>query len=259
MGSIGKSISSVVSKITPWNDKTEGLFGINKLTPWNDNTTTGQIANAALLAAAAYFGAQALSGATTAEKATLGSSLTPTPGVTAAPGAIVPYSEAGAINALQAGAQSYPYWTSAYSGVPAFSGNWATSAAAANPAVGSGIGSWIINNPMPTAMLGAGTLTGVGSYLSGKAQAKAQKYAADEQARQFNLTHNYGGSFGESTATMKSPKSGIRQIETVVDAREVALRAKYDPDYRNGFATMARKLIDPETALNIINATQKIT
>jgi hypothetical protein len=289
MGSVGKAIS----KITPWNDGTEGIIPINHITPWNDNTTEGKLANAVLLAAAGYGAGQYFSGAnaanttTASQMATAPSTAAGTGGAitnssvsaTAMPSleSIVTGGASDAALASSVSANAIPNIQSVVTGAtpavvtptlnPTVAGSGTGSSLsslfgsgttnASSSGVFSSIGSWAKENPMLATMAAAGTIQGVGMYLSAQEQTKAQKEAIKEQRRQFDALHNYGGSFGGKGGLLKTPQAGIKQVNSVVDAKEILQKIQYDPTYKKGFETTASKLINPDEANAILSAYKK--
>lgn len=148
------------------------------------------------------------------------------------------------------------------------SGTMLNSLGIAKGAVGGGSSSgglfssmwqWAKDNPMIAGGLAAGGLSSVGGILSAKEMAKAQEKAIREQQRQFDLTHNYGGSFGGNAPILKQPQGKIEQIKyDPQQAAEIAMqKMKYDPAYKRGFETMAAKLINPDEAMTILTAAQR--
>lgn len=309
MGSIGKAIGNitkpatqVVSKITPWNDETEGIIPINHITPWNDDTTTGKLTNAALLAAAAYGATQYFSGANAANTTTASQMATaPSADAAATAGAatqqpvmlasLTPQELAGTqvvsdvpntlftgsstmantapsslatttttmpelIPALEQPVSISGGLSAAYT-PPTTSGLSLGANSASSGGLFSSIGSFMKSHPLASTMIGSGLAQGVGGYLSAQEMAKAQKAAAEEQRRQFDALHNYGGSFGGKGGVLKTPQAGIKQVNSVVDAKEILQKIQYDPTYKKGFETMASKLINPDEANAILSAYKK--
>jgi hypothetical protein len=282
IGNITKPVTKVVSEITPWNDDTEGIIPINHITPWNDNTTTGKLANAALLAAAAYGATQYFSGANAANTTTA-SQMATAPSADAAAAYAANTGTAGSVatgtsafmpsadtalayspGELNLGTQATHY-LGLTDTAAAGSGTGSTMSSlfgsgttgASSNGVLSSLGSWAKENPMLATMAASGTIQGVGGYLSAKEQAEAQKAALEEQRRQFDAMHNYGGSFGGKGGLFKTPQAGIKQVNSVVDAREILQKIQYDPTYKKGFETMASKLINPDEANAILSAYKK--
>lgn len=281
MGGIGKAIGTITKPVTKV---------VSKITPWKDDTTIGTLANAALLAAAAYGATQYFSAANAANTTTA-SQMAATPYTAAGTGGAITNSSvsatampsiesivtSGASDAALASsvsADAIPSIQSVVTGAtpavitptlnPTVAGSGTGSSLsslfgsgttnASSSGVFSSLGSWAKENPMLATMAAAGTIQGVGGYLSAQEMAKAQKAAVEEQRRQFDAMHNYGGGLSGRGGTFKTPQAGIKQINSIPDAREAMLKIQSDPTYRQGFSTMAKKLINPDEANQILQA-----
>jgi len=242
-GSISKAVNKVVHKVTPWNDKSEGVLGLNRITPWNDKTegafgigkitpwnsdpsnVFGVLGDAAGLAAIIYGGMTA-AGATGT-----------TPGAAATPGAATPGAAATSTTTAARNLAIRPTMTG---------GVLSANAGGGSSAAGGGLIGFVKAHPIVTGMIAAGAIGGVGNYMAAREQAKAQERITDKQLA---AKYSYGGS-GVANAIARNLKQPSTQ-EAIQTTRDAMYKLQTDPNYRKGFITAASKFIDPTTAQTI--------
>jgi len=271
-GSISKAVNKVVHKVTPWNDKSEGVLGLNRITPWNDKTegafgigkitpwnsdpsnVFGVLGDGAALAAIIY-GGMAAAGATgtTPGAATPGAAATSTttaardltinPTVTG--GVLNANTGGGAMSSTAGGGGGFQSGLgSKLSGL--FSGGGSSAAGGGSSAAGGGLIGFVKAHPIVTGMIAAGAIGGVGNYMAAREQAKAQERITDKQLA---AKYSYGGS-GVANAIARNLKQPSTQ-EAIQTTRDAMYKLQTDPNYRKGFITAASKFIDPTTAQTI--------
>lgn len=281
IGNITKSVGKAFQKITPWNDKSEGLFGIGKITPWNDKdgNVVGNMLTGLTLAAAIAGGMHLLNAgkaATTTTTATANAtstsavpksfSLTYTPepvtyrlgnftitnpvtgevlirSSTIPPTAIFGSKELTLAGLGHTGVSTMGALTSG-----------ATAGAVASSTPSSLWGTLTSKNVLPYTIMGGAMLTGggiqgLGSYLAAKENAKTQREALALQREQFDQQHTYGGSGVGEYLLRNMNKPTIRTAITT--AQDAYLKMVSDPAYRQGFISAASKFIHPDVASQI--------
>ena len=267
VGQVTKPVGQVVQKITPWNDKTEGLFGIGKLTPWNDkgDNVAGNLLTGLTLAAAIAGGMHLANASSTASTTAAAAATTPqkfaltyTPqqagyslGSSTIPSTAIFGSENLALSGLSSTGLSTMETLSTLA-------NGATAGATAGAAASSASPSlWatLTSKPvLPFTIIGGASLTGgaiqgLGSYLAAKENAKTQKEALALQSEQFDRQHTYSFNGVAEYLLRNMNKPTIRTAITT--SQDAYLKMISDPAYRQGFITAAAKFTHPDVASQI--------
>ncbi len=272
-------LAPVFDKITPWNDKTEGLFGIGKITPWNDKdgNLVGNMLTGLTLAAVIGGGMHLANAGQTATTTAAANATTTTTGASSLEGALAslqtqPIQASTVINnAGQAALYDLAYGspTGLYSnaaisnsilGMPTTVATGAAQTAATGGALSGAatptslFGTLTSKSVLPYTIIGGASLTGgvisgLGSYLSAKENAKVQREALALQKEQFDQQHSYGGSGIGEYLLRNMNKPTIRTAITT--AQDAYLKMVSDPAYRQGFISAAAKFIHPDVASQI--------
>lgn len=281
---IGDTINEGFSSITPWNDESEGAFGIAHITPWNDETEgtlgigkltpwdsdpsqlTSSFGDGAALAALIYGGAQAagaaqaaVAGSTTAgATATTGSAGASLGTGSAAPSAFLANAPGVATQSAGIGASmSAPGMASQASGGQGLFGSLTSKAGSLGSSAldkASGAGSYLMDKAGGIGSWAKSNPMMAGSLGMGALQGVGGYFSAKEQAeaqkemqkREMEARYRYGGSgIAKYLANNLESPTAKRTIQT---SNEAMQRMRTDPSYRKGFETAAAKFTDPATA-----------